>query len=106
MQDVRLSLDLEPVAAAELLSPSWRLIRSAWTWCDDREGSCVSPPHKEGRHNGRSPLATTCCLCLMYIQAGTITGRALGSIVGRNLASYTAELGGKVSQASRSFESR
>ncbi|KAF9058008.1 aldehyde dehydrogenase domain-containing protein [Panaeolus papilionaceus] len=29
------------------------------------------------------------------ITAGTQTGRALGSIVGRNLASYTAELGGK-----------
>ncbi|EIN10546.1 aldehyde dehydrogenase [Punctularia strigosozonata HHB-11173 SS5] len=29
------------------------------------------------------------------ITAGTSTGRALGGIVGRNLASYTAELGGK-----------
>jgi len=29
-------------------------------------------------------------------QAGTDTGRALGSIVGANLAAFTAELGGKV----------
>jgi hypothetical protein len=29
-------------------------------------------------------------------KAGTSTGRAIGSIVGANLASYTAELGGKV----------
>jgi hypothetical protein len=32
----------------------------------------------------------------MHIKAGTDTGRALGSIVGGNLASFTAELGGKV----------
>ncbi|KAH8830407.1 aldehyde dehydrogenase domain-containing protein [Flagelloscypha sp. PMI_526] len=31
------------------------------------------------------------------VTAGTQTGRSLGSIVGHNLASYTAELGGKVS---------
>ena len=30
-----------------------------------------------------------------FLQAGTDTGRAIGSIVGRNLAHYTAELGGK-----------
>jgi hypothetical protein len=30
-------------------------------------------------------------------KAGTSTGRAIGSIVGANLASYTAELGGKES---------
>ena len=30
------------------------------------------------------------------VQAGTATGRAIGSIVGANLAAYTAELGGKV----------
>lgn len=30
------------------------------------------------------------------ITAGTTTGRDLGSIVGSNLASFTAELGGKV----------
>jgi hypothetical protein len=29
-------------------------------------------------------------------QAGTRTGRALGGIVGSNLAAFTAELGGKV----------
>jgi hypothetical protein len=29
-------------------------------------------------------------------KAGTDTGRALGSIVGGNLAAFTAELGGKV----------
>ncbi|EIM87936.1 aldehyde dehydrogenase [Stereum hirsutum FP-91666 SS1] len=29
------------------------------------------------------------------ITAGTTTGRAIGSVVGRNLAAYTAELGGK-----------
>lgn len=29
------------------------------------------------------------------LQAGTETGRAIGRIVGQNLASYTAELGGK-----------
>ncbi len=32
---------------------------------------------------------------IAMIQAGTDTGRAIGSIVGSNLASYTAELGGK-----------
>ena len=31
-----------------------------------------------------------------HIKAGTDTGRALGSIVGGNLAAFTAELGGKV----------
>ena len=31
-----------------------------------------------------------------YSKAGTDTGRALGSIVGGNLAAFTAELGGKV----------
>lgn len=31
-----------------------------------------------------------------YYKAGTDTGRALGSIVGGNLAAFTAELGGKV----------
>lgn len=35
--------------------------------------------------------------CLIVFKAGTETGRALGSIVGANLASFTAELGGKVS---------
>lgn len=30
------------------------------------------------------------------MQAGTSTGRAIGSIVGHNLAAFTAELGGKV----------
>ena len=29
------------------------------------------------------------------VKAGTTTGRALGQVVGSNLASYTAELGGK-----------
>lgn len=38
------------------------------------------------------------------LQAGTSTGRDLGSIVGSNLAAYTAELGGKVRiQSSYSF---
>lgn len=32
----------------------------------------------------------------MSFKAGTETGRALGSIVGANLAAFTAELGGKV----------
>jgi hypothetical protein len=32
----------------------------------------------------------------MHVKAGTETGRALGSIVGENLAAFTAELGGKV----------
>lgn len=32
-----------------------------------------------------------------HIKAGTRTGRALGAIVGANLAAFTAELGGKVS---------
>ena len=32
---------------------------------------------------------------MIFFQAGTDTGRAIGSIVGRNLAHYTAELGGK-----------
>lgn len=36
-------------------------------------------------------------------QAGTSTGRALGSIVGSNLAAYTAELGGKVCNDNRNF---
>lgn len=31
------------------------------------------------------------------VTAGTKTGRAIGSLAGANLASYTAELGGKVS---------
>ena len=31
----------------------------------------------------------------MNPKAGTAAGRAIGSIVGKNLASYTAELGGK-----------
>ncbi len=34
----------------------------------------------------------------MGLQAGTSTGRAIGCVVGANLASFTAELGGKVSQ--------
>lgn len=34
----------------------------------------------------------------MLMQAGTATGRALGTIAGANLAAFTAELGGKVSQ--------
>jgi acyl-CoA reductase-like NAD-dependent aldehyde dehydrogenase len=40
-----------------------------------------------------------CSQALSATQAGTSTGRALGSIVGGNLAAYTAELGGKVSVA-------
>jgi hypothetical protein len=35
------------------------------------------------------------------VQAGTSTGRALGSIVGSNLAAFTAELGGKVTNLQR-----
>ena len=35
------------------------------------------------------------CLTFTLPQAGTDTGRAIGRIVGSNLASYTAELGGK-----------
>ena len=35
-------------------------------------------------------------IVLIVIKAGTETGRALGSIVGFNLAAFTAELGGKV----------
>jgi len=31
------------------------------------------------------------------MQAGTVTGRALGGVVGANLSAFTAELGGKVS---------
>jgi len=31
----------------------------------------------------------------MHIKAGTDTGRALGSLVGGNLAAFTAELCGK-----------
>jgi acyl-CoA reductase-like NAD-dependent aldehyde dehydrogenase len=34
--------------------------------------------------------------CLIVQQAGTNTGRAIGGLAGSNLASYTAELGGKV----------
>lgn len=37
----------------------------------------------------------------MLMQAGTATGRALGTIAGANLAAFTAELGGKVSQQAR-----
>lgn len=36
------------------------------------------------------------CDGLRSSEAGTSTGRAVGSMVGANLASYTAELGGKV----------
>lgn len=32
-----------------------------------------------------------------HTKAGTQTGRALGAVVGANLAAFTAELGGKVS---------
>jgi hypothetical protein len=32
-------------------------------------------------------------------QAGTKTGKAIGSLAGENLASYTAELGGKASDS-------
>ena len=38
----------------------------------------------------------------MLTQAGTATGRALGTIAGANLAAFTAELGGKVSQQASS----
>lgn len=31
-----------------------------------------------------------------FLQAGTRTGKAIGALVGENLAHYTAELGGKV----------
>jgi acyl-CoA reductase-like NAD-dependent aldehyde dehydrogenase len=36
---------------------------------------------------------------LKGVQAGTKTGRAIGSLAGENLASYTAELGGKVAKS-------
>jgi acyl-CoA reductase-like NAD-dependent aldehyde dehydrogenase len=35
-------------------------------------------------------------LTYVLLKAGTQAGRSIGSIVGRNLASFTAELGGKV----------
>ena len=41
------------------------------------------------------PLPSYSC-SLIVIKAGTETGRTLGSIVGANLAAFTAELGGKV----------
>ncbi|KAF8969497.1 aldehyde dehydrogenase [Flammula alnicola] len=46
--------------------------------------------HITGRHIVQNPLIRK-----VDITAGTQTGRALGSIVGANLAIYTAELGGK-----------
>jgi hypothetical protein len=35
-------------------------------------------------------------LLLTCLKAGTNTGRSIGGLTGENLASYTAELGGKV----------
>jgi hypothetical protein len=53
-----------------------------------------------GKHIVSHPLVRK-----VDITAGTSTGRAIGSIVGANLASYTAELGGKV-RAHRSARRR
>ena len=44
-----------------------------------------------GKHLASNPLVRK-----VDITAGTQTGRQLGGIVGSNLASFTAELGGKV----------
>ncbi|KAF4619381.1 hypothetical protein D9613_005117 [Agrocybe pediades] len=46
--------------------------------------------HRTGKHIVQNPLIRK-----VDITAGTSTGRQLGSVVGSNLASYTAELGGK-----------
>lgn len=46
--------------------------------------------HKTGKEIVQNPLVRK-----VDITAGTETGRALGSIVGANLAAFTAELGGK-----------
>jgi acyl-CoA reductase-like NAD-dependent aldehyde dehydrogenase len=63
--------------------------------------------HKTGKEIVQNPLvrkvditvsspSPSYSFFLIVIKAGTETGRALGSIVGANLAAFTAELGGKV----------
>ena len=59
----------------------------------------------KSRHYGTFIQRTPSVIIYLSSKAGTSTGRAVGRIVGANLASYTAELGGKVGRyLSKFFE--
>ena len=86
-----------PDRALICYSPAGRASGSARFWSVHWQTHRFKPPRKESGHHGRRGVQhggprridRSCA------KAGTATGRALGQIVGSNLAAYTAELGGK-----------
>ena len=66
-------------------------------------GQAVASHHLIRKVDVTVRLYQSYAMCSDILQAGTETGRALGAIVGSNLAAYTAELGGKVRSRSNYF---